>query len=114
MNAAQIRAMYKSFCQMTITVRRYSGPATARTWADVTARGNARLFGGKELIGTIAQGDQQVIILVDDLVANGFQLPIVVADKIVLGGRERQILAPIGERKALDGTLIAYELQARG
>jgi hypothetical protein len=114
MNPAQIRAMYKSFCQMALTVRRYSGPTSARTSVDYAAKGNARLYSGKELIGTIAQGDQQVIVLVDDLVANGFQLPIVVADKIVMGGRERQILAPIGERKALDGTLIAYELQARG
>jgi hypothetical protein len=40
-------------------------------------------------------------------------LPVRIADKAVVDGRELAILAP-KERKSLDGDLIAYELQVRG
>jgi len=111
MTADEIRAMYRDFCQMPFKIRRYSGQPRAKVDTDVV--GHIRLYSGKELVGTIVQGDVAVIVLVDDLVAEGFQLPITTADK-VFDGRERAIQAPIGERKSLDGTLIAYELQARG
>jgi hypothetical protein len=114
MSPGEILAMYRSMCLMTVVIRRYSGLPGARTSVDKTVKGHFRLYSGKELVGTITQGDQAVIVLADDLVAAGFPA----ADHGRRPGRhrwrERKILAPIGERKALDGTLIAYDLQARG
>lgn len=114
MTADEIKAQYRDMCRMPVKVRRYAVVASVRTSADFAVQGHIRLFSGKELTGTIAQGDVAVIVLADDLAAKGFQLPITAFDKIVEGGKERSILPPIGERKALDGTLVAYELQARG
>ena len=54
-----------------------------------------------------------VIVLVESLGVAGYPVPIVIGDRVVLSGRERRVIS-IEERKALDGTLIAYDLQARG
>lgn len=114
MDARQIKRMYGNMCKMSLTLRRYAGAPGSRAYTDYAVMGHARLYTGKELIGTIAQGDLAIIVLADAIATAGLQLPILTADKIVLNGRERAILPPIGERKALDGTLIALELQARG
>ena len=111
MTADELKAMYKSMCLMDLTIRRYNA---ARVATNYDVKGHIRPYGGKELVGTIVQGDQAVIVLADDLTAAGFALPITTSDKSISGGRERAILAPIGERRALDGTLVAYELQVRG
>lgn len=111
MTADDLKAMYRSMCQMPFKIRRYSG--TPRVKADVDVIGHIRLYSGKELAGTVIQGDKAVIVLADDLVNAGFELPITNFDK-VFDGRELAIMPAIGERKALDGTLIAYELQVRG
>ena len=114
MDADEIKAMYRDMCQMPFVIRRYTGASGSRTKTDCNVTGHARLYSGKELIGTIVQGDLAVIVLVDDLVAGSFTLPITTFDKVVIDGKEYAILAPIGQRKALDSTLIACELQARG
>ena len=54
-----------------------------------------------------------MLVYADDLAANGLSLPVTSADKVVVKGREIAIVSP-GERKAPDGTLVVYELQARG
>lgn len=112
MTADELRAMYRDFCQMPFKIRRYTG--TPRAPVDVDVTGHIRLYSGKELAGPVVQGDKAVIVLVDDLVAGGFALPITTFDKVVEGGREFAIQPGPGERKALDGTVIAYDLQVRG
>jgi hypothetical protein len=115
MDAEEIKAMYRSFCLQPITVRRYSGTGAGRTPEDFTPiMGNARLYSGKELVDGVAQGDQQIILIADDLVAVGLTMPLRASDKILPGGRELTIVGMPGERNALDGSLVAYDLQARG
>jgi hypothetical protein len=109
----ELRADYRSFCGQSITLRRYSGAGAARTKTDYSAAGNSQVYAAKELIGPIVQGDRKVIVLADDLAGAGLALPVRTSDKVIDGGRECAILVP-GERRALDGTLIAYELQVRG
>lgn len=109
--ADALKADYRSFLLQTVTIRRYSG--TPRVPMDVAAAGNARLYSSTELIGTIAQGDQKVIVMAEDIAAGGISLPLTTFDKVVIGGVEYAVKLP-NERKALDGTLIAYEIQARG
>lgn len=113
MNAAEIKAHYAAELKETIIVRRYTGAGANRPKFDAEVRGKAWGYSAKELVGAIQQGDQRVIVLVDDLIAKGFALPITSADKVVVKGREIAIINP-GQRKAPDGTLVVYDLQARG
>lgn len=113
MDAAEQRAMYRAVCQHAVIVRRYSGTDAARSATNYAAMGNARLYSAKELIGAITQGDQAVIVLAEDLETAGFTFPLKTSDKVVVSSFERAIVA-FGERRALDGTLVAYEITARG
>jgi hypothetical protein len=65
------------------------------------------------LLGSITQGDWQVIVLIADLAKNGLDLPVSTSDKVVLATKEMAIIALL-QRKAPDGSPIAYELQVRG
>jgi hypothetical protein len=112
MNAAQIKAAYARELKETIIVRRYTGTGTARPFFDIEARGKARLYGATELVGTISQGDQNVLILVDDLTAQNFAFPLTTNDKAVVAGKELAIIQP-NTRKAPDGTVVVYDCQAR-
>jgi hypothetical protein len=113
MNAAEIKRAYARELKETIGVRRYTGAGSIRPRFDIFIRGKATPYGATELIGTITQGDQRVLLLVEDIIANLMTLPITTNDKVVVKGRELSIVNP-AERKASDGTLVAYELQVRG
>ncbi len=110
MNAAEIQAAYASELKETIKVRRYTGTGANRPFFDIEARGKARLFAATELIGTITQGDWNVLILADDL--TNFVHPLNTNDKAVVAGKEIAIIAA-NTRKAPDGTVIVYDCQAR-
>jgi hypothetical protein len=109
----ELKAMYGRMCRHDITVRRFTGVGASRTKTDYTVKGIARLYGGKELAGSITQGDQKVIVLAADLTALGFVLPVTNADRLIVGGKEVSIIAA-PDRTGLDGAAIAYECQARG
>lgn len=113
MNAAEIKAHYAAELQETVIVRRYTGAGANRPKFDVEARGKAWGYTAQELVGTIQQGDQRVLVYVDDLIERSFTLPVTSSDKIVVKGKELAIVSP-GQRKAQDGTLVVYDLQARG
>jgi hypothetical protein len=112
MNAAQIKAMYAAQLREIIKVRRYTGTGTNRPLFEVSVRGKDRLYGATEFLGPIVSGDHNVLLFADDLIAKKFALPLTTNDKVVVAGREFSILAP-NTRKAPDGTLIVYDLQAR-
>ncbi len=112
MNAAEIASAYARELKETIKVRRYTGTGTARPFFDINVRGKARLYAATELVGTIAQGDWNVILLADDLTANNFVHPLTTNDKAVVAGKEIAIIAP-NTRKAPDGTVVVYDCQAR-
>lgn len=113
MSADEIKAHYAAELKETIIVRRYTGAGAGRPKFDAEVRGKAWGYSANELVGAIQQGDQRVLVLVDDLVARGFALPVTSSDKLVVKGREIAIVSP-GQRKAPDGTLVVYDLQARG
>src|SRR5689334_8540450 len=108
-----ILASYRQVCQQTIIVRRYTGAGANRPRFDATVRGNASAYASTDLVGGVAQGDQRVIVLVEDIIARQMSLPVTTSDKVVVRGQELAI-QEVKERNGLDGTLIAYELQARG
>ena len=76
----------------------------------------ARLRGAAAgvLVGDVMQFNFLAIILVEDLVAGGFALPITTGDKLVFGTRELAINFPDNATRSVDGELIAYVLSAKG
>ncbi len=112
MNASEIKAAYARELKETIVVRRYTGAGANRPRFDAGIRGKARQYGSTELIGTITQGDWNVLLFVDDLIEKQFALPVTTNDKVVIAGKEIAILSA-NTRKAPDGTIIVYDVQAR-
>ncbi len=113
MNAAEIKRAYAAELKETIGVRRYTGAGANRPRYDIFIRGKATPYGTDELMGTVTQGDQRVILLVEDIIAAQMSLPITTNEFLVVKGKQIAIINP-AERKAPDGTLVAYEIQARG
>jgi hypothetical protein len=113
MDAAELKSHYAEELQETITVRRYTGAGTNRPRFDVQARGKSWGYAARELNGSIQQGDTRVLVLVQDLIDAQLALPLTPSDKLVVKGREIAIISP-AQRKAQDGTLVVYDIQARG
>jgi hypothetical protein len=113
MSSDDIKALYRADCQETIVIRRYTGTGTNRPHFEASVRGSSRRYHATELLGNIVQGDQEILILVEDLIQKKFPLPVTTNDRVVVAGKELAIIAP-NERADLDGTLIVYDLQARG
>jgi hypothetical protein len=113
MTSDEIAAYYAAELQETVVMRRYTGGGTNRPRFDVEARGKAWGYRSQDLVGSIQQGDQRVVVLADDLIAGGFVLPVTTNDRVVVKGRELSIIDP-GFRKAPDGTVVTLDLQARG
>jgi hypothetical protein len=113
MSTASIKSAYARNLKETIIVRRFVGSGPVRPRLDVKVRGKATPYGTNPLIAAISEGDQMVMILVDDLIAGGFSLPLTTSDFVVVKGAQKVIIDP-GARKAPDGTLIIYEVHARG
>lgn len=104
---------YAQVLEETLFLRRYTGTGSSRPRHDAQCRGRATPYKFTELVGSIQQGDHQVIVLAADVARNGLTLPVTTNDKVVVAGKELSIIAALA-RKAPDGSLIAYELQARG
>lgn len=113
MTADELKAHYAAELRETIIVRRFTGAGTNRPKFDAEVRGRAWGYSAKELAGSIQQGDTRCLVLVADLIAKGVPLPLTAADKLVVAGKEIAIISP-KPRKALDGTLVVYDIHARG
>lgn len=114
---AEIKADYRSLMNErgeTIAIRRYTGAGTSRPRFDAEVLAVVVGFAPKDLVGTIVQGDRKVIVLADDLIDAQFALPVTTSDKIVVRGKELQIVAADDSTRRVAGVLIAYELQVRG
>jgi hypothetical protein len=98
----------------TIVVRRFTGTGVGRPQADTATRARVTGYQESELVSTIQQGDRKVIMLVEDLVAAGFTVPVSPKDKLVIRDRTLSIVSVDDSTRRLQGELIAYEIQARG
>lgn len=113
MDATVVKAAYARSLPEIVFLRRYTGTGLNRPRFDVKVRARARRYNTTELVNTITEGDQQVIICVEDMLAGGFNLPPTTNDKVIIGGKELAIIAIPGERKA-DKIVVAYDLHVRG
>ena len=92
-----------------VAIGRYAGTGPSRTRTDTATKGYVRNYGANELIGSISQGNQVAIVLVDAL--SGI-LPVTTNDKLIVGTKEFAIKNP--KMRVVGGTLIALEIHAAG
>ena len=97
----------------TVLVRRYSGTGASRTPTDVSVLARVKGYRADKLAGTIQQGDQNVIVLAEDLEDTAIAT-LRAGDKIVDAGKELNIEVVDQSTRAIAGTLIAWDLQVRG
>lgn len=119
MTPAEARQMYRDQTNLhgeDISIRRYSGTTTSRTYVDRACR--ARIKGGAavELVGTITQIKYRLIVLAEDL--DGESPPFVIkkSDKIVATRFANELaITDVDDSTARIGeTLIAYILDSLG
>jgi hypothetical protein len=112
-----VKAMYRRHMDAEgeyVTIRRYTGSGVNRPRFDAQARARVINYAENELVGTIIQGDRNVILYADDLYASQFAMPVTPNDKIIIRGRELSIVAVDDSSRRVNGVLIALEIQARG
>jgi len=124
MTPNQIKADYRAQLAAVgeiVTIRRYTGTGTNRPKIDRTVLARVVGYSPNELVGTIQQGDRKFIVLADDITEpttdsppQTLTLPIVTSDKVVVRGKELQIVAVDDSTRRVQGVLIALEMQARG
>lgn len=119
MNADVVKDTYRRMIDANgeiVMLRRYTPPSggTGRPRFDAAVRARVTGYSPEELVGSIVQGDRRVIVLVEDLIARQFALPVLASDKIMVRGKELAIIAPDDSTRRIGATLIAYELTARG
>lgn len=124
MTPDQMKADYRLMLNNTgedIIVRRYTGTGTNRPKIDVSVRARVTGFAPRELVGTIQQGDRFIVLLAEDVTQpttdsppQTLTLPLVGSDKVVVRGKELQVLAADDSTRRVQGVLIAIEIQARG
>lgn len=113
--ADQARSTYRRNLTHQVAIRRFTGPAGPnRTFADTPCRARVRGAAAGALIGDVMTFDFLAVILVEDLVAGGFTLPITTGDKLIFGTRELAINFPDNATRAVGPDLIAYVLHAKG
>lgn len=114
MTPEEVKASYREALKEIVFARRYTGGGTNRPHFDAAARARVVGYTPQELIGDVIQGDRKVILFADDLIENGFALPLTTSDKLVVRGKELAIMAADGDTRKVNDVLIAYELQVRG
>ena len=104
-----------------IIVRRYTGTGTNRPKIDVPCRARVTGYAPRELVGVVQQGDRFVLVLAEDVTQpntdsppQSLTLPLTPADKVVVRGKEMQIVAADDSTRRVGGELVAIEIQARG
>jgi hypothetical protein len=118
-SVAAIKASYRTNLQKygeSITVRRYSGTGGSRTSTDYEARARVTEAQASELIGNLQQAVRKIIILAEDLEAEGFSFPMVANgnDKIVVRGKEMTVTAVDDNTRRVQGVLIALDVTVSG
>jgi hypothetical protein len=112
MTPAEILTSYRNMIAQVgqpVAIRRYSGTGPSRSHVDTATMAYVRNYGSKELVGSIVQGDQSAVTLIDALSAI---LPVRTTDYLVVDGKEVSIKNPM--KRVVGGVLIALEIHSSG
>jgi hypothetical protein len=120
--AAALAAYRRALGQFeTIVVRRWSGTGAGRTKVEATAPARPLSLQSADLVGAIAQGKSQLVVLNDPDAAVGAGyvslaslLPLDNDDKIVFGDRELAITAVDANTRRISGVTIALNIDVEG
>jgi hypothetical protein len=119
MTPEQGKSIHRRFLTNRAAIRRFTGPAGPnRTATDVEVHAWVKRFragpGTGALVSDVMQADYAAVVLVEDLVAAGFALPITTADKLVFNGKEFAISFPDSATRTVGTELVAYNLMVKG
>jgi hypothetical protein len=105
----------------TVVIRRLSGTSAGRTKVEAIAPARPVSLQSADLVGAIAQGKSQLVVLNDPdaAVAAGYVslaslLPLDNDDKIVFGDRELAITAVDANTRRIGGVTIALNIDVEG
>src|SRR5262245_41326063 len=110
MTPAECRESYRENMDAvgeTIAIRRFTGVGVGRVPHDTNVRARVTGYQERELVAGIQQGDRRIIVLLEDLEAAGFSLPVMPTDKVMLRGHMISILTVDDSTRRIQGELIA-------
>lgn len=97
-----------------VTIRRYYGSGTPRSYYEKVCRGREVSYAPNEIVGPILQGDWKIILLAADLESGAVALPLLSTDKAIVRGKVLTIAGIDDKKRRYGDVLCAYELQVRG
>lgn len=114
MNPDQARDSYNRAPLENVYIRRYTAGRNARF--DWSCKALVRGFVPQEIVSgsSINQGDRRVILLYEDLIKEGFPLPLLPTDALIIRGKEVAINAIDDSTRRIGSELIAYDVHVRG
>lgn len=98
----------------TVTIRRYYGTGSPRSYYEKACRGREVQYKPDEIVGPILQGDWKIILLAEDLETGAVSLPLLSTDKAIVRGKVLTIAGIDDKKRRFGDVLCAYELQVRG
>ena len=111
MTAARITAVVRARGE-TVTVRRITG-TTSQTFTEATVKARIGGYDPSELAGNVKQGDSRCFIGTQDLIAEGFPVPVRQNDKVIRAGGKTLNVEGHDPRKWSDDEALTV-LQLRG
>lgn len=114
MTPNQVKASYRRGLRDRVTVRRYTGSGPDAPYFDAeNIRARVSGFTPEQLVDNLREGDRQVILYADDLIAKGL-ISLTASDKVIDKGREFAVIGLDDATRRVGGVLVAYELHCRG
>lgn len=115
--AQAVRAAYAGIVEWELaTFRRFTGTGTSQTTVDYgPIRVRISGYAPSEIDGELAQFNQSIIALAEDLETKGFPLPLEKGDMIIAeDDREMTVMQPDLNSRKVGSTTIAYEIGCLG
>lgn len=112
--ASHRRLLNGTGTRVSVTVLRLSGTGPSPTTTSATVDGRAMNFDPTEFAGPMQQGDRNVLIMMDDLAAQSFPVPLQLTDFVVISGKRLKIKALDLDTRRIEGRTVAAELTVGG
>lgn len=108
------KASYRRFLTDRFTVTRNQQGGTIAAFTASNVHGRMKEYVKPRGAEDNTQGWQRAIVLVDDLIANNFPVPMKNGDIITVQGRSLKVVGVDQNTRKVDQTVIAYECIVQG